>query len=323
MKRHIFTFLLALFALPVVVLSAEASSIRLMGDVDNNGAVNYADAMGALRASVELESLDSEAWECADVDNNGKVDYADAMLILQRSVQLVEAFPADTCAVTYQANGENVSGLPAALEVKRGDILEMPEPPTKEDYTFEGWYRDADCTQAFGFQEPVMDDITLYALWLKYEEPIPEEPLPDVTVPEQPEPKVIDLTAKLDALMHKNAATMRSVLARRGWYLAAFYFYNMVKDGGDWDIKLQDEWKFEEGVVYMYQGKVMRWDDPGNIHFGYVGAVVFSEEAVCLGAGLNQITKFGFSFGDFSSYYDDPRDQEMMRWGHRLYKSGY
>ena len=320
MKRHILALLLALLMIPMAVLSAEAASIRPMGDVDNNGKVDYADAMRALRASVELETLDPEAWECADVDNNGKVDYADAMLILRRSVQLVDAFPADTCTVTYQVNGEGVADT---LEVSRGDILAKPEAPSQEGHTFEGWYRDADGTQAFDFQEPVMDDLTLYALWLKYEEPIPEEPVPEEPVPEEPEPKVIDLTEKLDALMRKNAATMRSVLAKRGRYLAAFYFYDMVKDGDQWDIKLQDEWKFEEGVIYMYQGQVLRWDDPGNIHFGYVGAVVFSEEAVCLGAGLNQITKFGFSFGDFSTYYDDPRDQEMMRWGHRLYRSGY
>ena len=51
--------------------------------------------------------------------------------------------------------------------------------------------------------------------------------------------------------------------------------------------------------------------------------MVFTEEFLCAGAGLNQITKFGFSSGDFDSYFDDPRDQEMMRWGCRLYDAGY
>ena len=154
---------------------------------------------------------------------------------------------------------------------------------------------------------------------------VPPVTEPPVTTPPatEPEETVVDLTEKLDALMHKNAKTMRSVLAKYGRYYAAYYYYHKVKDGGDWDIKRTNEWKFEEGKTYIYQGRVLRMDDPGNIHFGYVGAVVFVEEAVCIGAGLNNISKFGFTTGNFKSYYDDPQDQEMMRWGHRLYTSGY
>ena len=151
----------------------------------------------------------------------------------------------------------------------------------------------------------------------------PEETIPEETVPEETEPEVVDLTEKLDALMHKNAADMRRVYSKYGRIYAAYYYYHKVKDGGDWDIKLTNEWKFEEGKTYVYQGKVLRHDDPGNIHFGYTGAVIFEEELVCAGAGANNVSKFGFTAGNFRSYYDDPQDQEMMRWGHRLYMSGY
>ena len=151
----------------------------------------------------------------------------------------------------------------------------------------------------------------------------PEETIPEETVPEETEPEVVDLTEKLDALMHKNAADMRRVYSKYGRIYAAYYYYHKVKDGGDWDIKLTNEWKFEEGKTYVYQGKVLRHDDPGNIHFGYTGAVIFEEELVCAGAGANNVSKFGFTTGNFRSYYDDPQDQEMMRWGHRLYMSGY
>ena len=350
MKKRTLTFLLALLLVFSVlcVPYAGAIEIRIMGDVDSNRKIDYNDALLTLRASIDLEILDAEAWECGDVDNSGELDYNDALLILRKSIQLLDTFPAEQLTVTFNANGEDVAELPAPIALVRGQYLEMPEAPVREGFTFEGWYLDANCRQAFDFQTPITDSITLYALWQAQEAPVPEETVPEEIVPEEtvpeetvpeetvpeetvpeetvpaePDVKVVDLTEKLDALMHKNAATMRSVLKKRGWYLAAIYFYEKVKDGGDWDIKLTDEWTFEEGTVYLYQGKEIRWDDPGNIHFGYVGAVVFSEEAICLGAGLNQITKFGFSFGDFSSYYDDPRDQEMMRWGHRLYKSGY
>lgn len=158
------------------------------------------------------------------------------------------------------------------------------------------------------------------------EETVPEETVPEVTVPEEtvpeapaPDENVIDITEKLNALMHKNAATMEKVLAKYGDTYAALYFYKKVTDGGDWDIKLQDEWKFQQGKTYIYNGKELRADDPGNIHFGYVGAVVFSEEAVCFGAGMNNLLKFGTGQGNLGSYYDDPQDQEMMRLGHRMY----
>ena len=98
-------------------------------------------------------------------------------------------------------------------------------------------------------------------------------------------------------------------------------YYLKVTDGGAWDIKLTDEWKFEKNTTYVYQGVEMRMDDPGNIHFGYLGAILFSEEFVCFGAGFNNFMKFGFRDGNCQSYFDDPQDQEMMRWGYRMYKN--
>ena len=160
------------------------------------------------------------------------------------------------------------------------------------------------------------------------EPPVTEPPAtePPETVPEETVPSgenVVDITEKLDNLMHQSAAELTRIRDRFGYAVAATYYYLKVTDGGDWDIKRTAPWKFEEGKIYVYQGKVMRMDDPGNIHFGYVGAVIFPEEFVCFGAGMNNVSKFGYTTGDFASYYDDPQDQEMMRWGYHLYESGY
>ena len=308
MKKRLFAFLLALLAVSVLAVpEAMASELPPMGDVDNNGKVDYSDALLALRASIQLETLEPDSAERADVDNSGSVDYNDALLILRHSIGLEDFFPAELCTVTFEAEG-----IPS-VQVMWGEQVTAPEAPVREGFTFEGWYRDPECTQPFDFGAYITDSVTLYPLWVEYKEPVPEEP----------EPKVVDLTEKLDALMHESAKTLKSVLARQGRYRACIFYYHMVKDGGPWDIKLQDEWKFEEGTTYIYQGRVMRMDDPGNIHFGYLGAIILPEEIVCLGAGLNNISKFGFTAGDFKSYYDDPQDQEMMRWGYRLYKSGY
>lgn len=130
---------------------------------------------------------------------------------------------------------------------------------------------------------------------------------------------IVDLTKKLNEYMQDNAQKLQEYYDSNGFLAAAVYFYNNVKDGGALDIKLQDEWKFEEGKTYYYNGKELRYDDPGNINFGYVGAVLFSETILCCGAGFNQISKYGFYFGDITTFYDDPRDNEMIKLGYRVY----
>ncbi|MBE6713382.1 MAG: hypothetical protein E7580_07695 [Ruminococcaceae bacterium] len=96
--------------------------------------------------------------------------------------------------------------------------------------------------------------------------------------------------------------------------------YENVTDGGNLDIKTQDEWNFEEGKEYLFNGRTLRYDDPGNINFGYVGAILFPEGFLCFGAGINQISKFGFECGDITTWYDDPRDNEMIKYGYQLYQ---
>ena len=51
-----------------------------------------------------------------------------------------------------------------------GDLLEAPEPPTREGYTFQGWYKDAACDLLWNMEtDTVETDMTLYAGWQKNE----------------------------------------------------------------------------------------------------------------------------------------------------------
>ena len=45
--------------------------------------------------------------------------------------------------------------------------LVKPTDPTRDGYTFGGWYTDEACTQAYDFSTPVTADLTLYAKWTK------------------------------------------------------------------------------------------------------------------------------------------------------------
>ncbi|HJJ96566.1 MAG TPA: InlB B-repeat-containing protein, partial [Methanocorpusculum sp.] len=46
-----------------------------------------------------------------------------------------------------------------------GDKISQPPAPTKDGYTFGGWYKDSACTQGWSFSEGIPGDMTLYAKW--------------------------------------------------------------------------------------------------------------------------------------------------------------
>ena len=49
--------------------------------------------------------------------------------------------------------------------VNAGTSATKPDNPTKENYTFKGWYSDPELTDTYGFHYPVTSDITIYAKW--------------------------------------------------------------------------------------------------------------------------------------------------------------
>lgn len=51
-----------------------------------------------------------------------------------------------------------------------GELLNVPEPPTREGYTFTGWHRDPACYELWDLQNGIIqEDMTLYAGWSKTE----------------------------------------------------------------------------------------------------------------------------------------------------------
>ena len=66
--------------------------------------------------------------------------------------------------VKFDARGGSATGdqTPAS-----GSTVTKPADPTREGYTFGGWYTDEACTKAYDFSAAVTADMTLYAKWTK------------------------------------------------------------------------------------------------------------------------------------------------------------
>ena len=77
---------------------------------------------------------------------------------------LFNATPAVSWTVTFETNGG--SAVPAQT-VLNGQTAARPADPTKEGFTFAGWYQDAALTQAYDFSAPVTANLTLYAKWIE------------------------------------------------------------------------------------------------------------------------------------------------------------
>ncbi len=69
----------------------------------------------------------------------------------------------ETYTVTFDSNGGSAVG---SVTVTEGETVAKPQAPTREDYTFEGWYKNSDLTEEWSFDsDKVTENVTLYAKW--------------------------------------------------------------------------------------------------------------------------------------------------------------
>ena len=65
--------------------------------------------------------------------------------------------------ITFDSKGG--TDVPAQNQ-EYGEILEVPEPPTREGYQFTGWYIDSACLEIWDLENGTIEsDMTLYAGW--------------------------------------------------------------------------------------------------------------------------------------------------------------
>ena len=84
-------------------------------------------------------------------------------------ILLVVAIEMRDPGFTVRFDSKGGSDVPAQNQMY-GELLEVPEDPTREGYTFTGWYTDSACYVLWNVEEQTVEtDMTLYAGWEKTE----------------------------------------------------------------------------------------------------------------------------------------------------------
>lgn len=82
-----------------------------------------------------------------------------------------------TTTYTVTFNSQGGSAIGPITNVADGATIGFPGTPTRSGYTFEGWYKEAACVNAWDFSFDTVDrDITLYAKWKADAKVTPETP---------------------------------------------------------------------------------------------------------------------------------------------------
>ena len=78
------------------------------------------------------------------------------------SITIYANWVINTYTVEFDTNGGSTI---ADQTVNYNATATQPENPTKDGFTFSGWYADSELTQEFDFSTPIVQDITIYAKW--------------------------------------------------------------------------------------------------------------------------------------------------------------
>ena len=84
---------------------------------------------------------------------------------ITNSMTLYAKWTENKYTITFDTKGGNTI---APVTVKEGEKVSEPTPaPTKEGFTFDGWYQDVTLNTKFDFNTSVVSNLTLYAKWIE------------------------------------------------------------------------------------------------------------------------------------------------------------
>lgn len=139
-----------------------------VNSADSKDYVSYSAGGGVYRYTLG----DAEATQIYDAA--GHYQYCDSPVIadasgnlyyINDSGTLFKLGAVESWTVAFNSNGG--SACDTKFVATADGKLVKPVDPTRDGYTFGGWYTDEACTQAYDFSTPVTADLTLYAKWTK------------------------------------------------------------------------------------------------------------------------------------------------------------
>lgn len=120
----------------------------------------YFSILSTTATSVSLKINENYVLYCEEQLDAGEWGYQNASMFYL-NLKSASATPS-TYTVAFESNGGSKID---AQEVESGAKATKPTDPTKEGYTFDGWYSDKELTKAFDFATAITADTTVYAKW--------------------------------------------------------------------------------------------------------------------------------------------------------------
>lgn len=139
-----------------------------VNSADSKDYVNYSAGGGVYRYTLG----DAEATQIYDAA--GHYQYCDSPVIadasgnlyyINDSGTLFKLGAVESWTVAFNSNGG--SACDTKFVATADGKLVKPADPTRDGYTFGGWFTDEACVQAYDFSTSVTADLTLYAKWTK------------------------------------------------------------------------------------------------------------------------------------------------------------
>jgi uncharacterized repeat protein (TIGR02543 family) len=184
-----------------------------------------------------------------------------------------------TYNVAFNSNGgSSITGISAEANA----TITKPTNPTKDGYVFDGWYKEAELTNAWNFAtDTVTSDITLYAKW------VVSGTTYNVTFNSNGGSSVTGTSANAGSLISKPADPTKEGYTFAGWYK---------------DEALTNVWSFDSDLVTESITLYAKWAEVGttyNVTFNSNGGSSITGVSVNAGGVITKPTdptKEGYSF---------------------------
>lgn len=139
-----------------------------VNSADTKDYVNYSAGGGVYRYTLG-DAEATQIYDAADhyqyCDSPVIADASGNLYYINDSGTLFKLGAVESWTVSFNSNGG--SACDTKFVATADGKLVKPADPTREGYTFGGWYTDEAYTQAYDFSMPVTADLTLYAKWTK------------------------------------------------------------------------------------------------------------------------------------------------------------